>query len=70
MLTTSIERLEEIEQERLEVFADTSFQEWMKEFRVGRLATKPKDRASDMMDLWTNKHGIKNSFNQVINNLK
>lgn len=70
MLTTSIERLEQIEQERLEVFADKSFQEWMKEFRVGRLAAKPKDRAGDMMDLWTNKHGIKNNFNQVINNLK
>jgi hypothetical protein len=70
MLTTSIERLEQIEQERLEIFADTSFQEWMKEFKVGRLAIKPKDGASDMMNLWTNKHGIKNSFNQVINNLK
>ncbi len=26
--------------------------------------------ANDMMSLWTNEHGIKNSFNQVISNLK
>lgn len=70
MLTTSIERLEEIEQDRLKVFADASFQEWMKELGVGRLAARPVDRASDMMNLWTDKHGIKNSFKQVINNLK
>ena len=70
MLTTSVERLEQIEQDRLEVFADVSFQEWMKEFGVGRLASRPEDRARDMMSLWTDKNGVRNSFNYVISKLK
>jgi len=70
MITTSVERLEQIEQERQEVFADVAFQEWMKELGVSRLASKPVDRSRYMMSLWTDKNGMRNSFNRVINNLK
>lgn len=70
MFTTSVERLEQIEQERQEVFSDKSFQRWMKELRVGRMAPKPKDRAMDMMKLWTNKSGDRNPFTNIINNLR
>ena len=66
----SVERLEEIDQERKRVFSDQAFHQWMKELRVGVLAHKPVDGAIEMMSLWTDKHGVKNSFEYVISKLK
>ena len=66
----SIERLEEIDIERERTMHDKSFQAWMKELGVSRLAIKHRDQASEMMNLWTNKYGDRNSFNYVISKLK
>jgi len=50
MITTSIERLEEIEIERSKVIADPDFQRWMKELKVSRLWTclEPRLRANEL----------------------
>lgn len=40
----STERLEEIEQERMEVMCDKSFQDWMKELNVSRSYSDPSPR--------------------------
>jgi hypothetical protein len=42
MITTSIERLEEIEIERSEVIADPAFQVWMKELNVSQSWSNPE----------------------------
>lgn len=61
-----IERLKEIEQERSEVYADNSFQEWMKELKVSRLAPRYQNRASEVMSMWTDRYGTKNTFDYLI----
>jgi len=44
MITTSIERLEEIEIERSEVIADPAFQAWMRELNVSQSWSNPEPR--------------------------
>ena len=44
MITTSIERLEEIEIERSEVIADPAFQVWMRELSVSQSYVDPEPR--------------------------
>jgi hypothetical protein len=42
MLTTiSLERLDQIENERAQTFNDPSFIKWMKRFKVSRMASNP-----------------------------
>lgn len=48
----SLERLQEIEELRNRTIADENFQEWVKELKVGRMATKSTGLASDMMRSW------------------
>ena len=50
MITTSIERLEEIEIERSKVIADPAYQVWMRELNVSRLWTclEPRLRAKEL----------------------
>lgn len=66
MLTVSIDRLEQIELEREQTVSDPSFQAWMKELKVGRMAKKPNDQASDMMSLWKDNEGRSHSFKQIV----
>jgi hypothetical protein len=58
----SIERLIEIEEERNEVMMDRGFQAWVRDLNVSRLSRRHIDRASEVMSLWTNKHGERNTF--------
>ena len=44
MITTSIERLEEIEIERSEVIADPAYQAWMRELNVSQSYVDPEPR--------------------------
>ena len=44
MITTSIERLEQIEIERSEVIADPAFQVWMRELSVSQSYVDPEPR--------------------------
>ncbi len=44
MITTSIERLEQIELERSEVIANPAFQVWMKELNVSQSYVNPEPR--------------------------
>lgn len=62
----SIERLIEIEEERSVVIGDKDFQAWVKELNVGRLSKRYTDRASEVMSLWTNRYGERNTFNYLI----
>ena len=50
MITTSIERLEQIEIERSKVIADPAYQVWMRELNVSRLWTclEPRLRAKEL----------------------
>lgn len=66
----SLERLEEIHLEREETMSTASFQAWMKELGVSLTAHRPHDQASDMMSMWKDKHGNRNSFKQIVASLK
>jgi len=44
MITTSIERLEQIEIERSEVIADPNFQLWMRELNVSQSYVNPESK--------------------------
>jgi len=68
MITTSIERLEQIELERFEVMANPAYQAWMKELNVSQsyVNQEPRQRAKEMMSLWTGKAGELNSFTAVV----
>jgi hypothetical protein len=44
MITTTIERLEQIELERSEVIADPNFQVWMRELNVSQSWSNPEPR--------------------------
>lgn len=66
----TLERLEQIEQERTETMLSKDFQEWVRELHIGRMAPKHHNRASEMMALWTDQNGMRNSFNQVILSIK
>jgi hypothetical protein len=44
MITTSIERLEQIELERSEVIANPAFQVWMRELNVSQSWSNPEPR--------------------------
>ena len=44
MITTSIERLEQIELERSEVIANPAFQVWMRELNVSQSYVNPEPR--------------------------
>ena len=44
MITTSIERLEQIEIERSEVIADPAYQAWMRELNVSQSYVDPEPR--------------------------
>ena len=50
MLSTSIERLEQIEQERQKVIGDPAYQQWMRELNVSQSYSEPTGRlnARDM----------------------
>jgi hypothetical protein len=69
-MNTSLERLQEIEAEREAIMSDINFQQWLQEYKVGRMATKPVSQAREMMSLWKNKEGVLNSFAIVVGRLK
>jgi hypothetical protein len=52
MINTTIERLEQIEQEREQTMMDKQFQQWMKKLNVSRLYTDKTGvlRANELMD--------------------
>jgi hypothetical protein len=52
MINTTIERLEQIEQEREQTMMDKQFQQWMKKLNVSRLYTDKTGvlRANELMN--------------------
>ena len=52
MINTTIERLEQIENEREQTMMDKQFQQWMKKLNVSRLYTDKTGvlRANELMD--------------------
>jgi hypothetical protein len=52
MINTTIERLEQIEQEREQTMMDKQFQQWMKKMNVSRLYTDKTGvlRANELMN--------------------
>ena len=54
MITVSVERLQEIEQERVQTQSDIQFQTWMTELNVGRMYVdrQPILHAQDAMQDW------------------
>jgi hypothetical protein len=52
MINTTIERLEQIEQEREQTMMDKQFQQWMKKLNVSRLYTDKTGiiKANELMD--------------------
>lgn len=55
-MNTSIERLEEIEFERIQTQSNPAYQEWVKNLNVSRLHIDREGilRANDMMKMWGN----------------
>jgi hypothetical protein len=53
-MNITIERLEQIENERVNTFMDPNFRDWLKQFNVSRLCSKREgiDRANQMMEDW------------------
>jgi hypothetical protein len=53
-MNITIERLEQIENERVNTFMDPNFRDWLKQFNVSRLCSKREgiDRANQMMADW------------------
>jgi len=53
-MNTTIERLEEIENERVKTFMDPAFRDWLKQFNVSRLCSKHEgiDNARRIMADW------------------
>jgi hypothetical protein len=64
MITTSIERLEQIEQERNETMSDTQFREWLKQLNVSRLYTSNEGilNAKRIMEQWDNEENKRCSY--------
>jgi len=64
MITTSIERLEQIEQERNETMSDAQFREWLKQLNVSRLYTSNEGilNAKHMMEQWDNEDNKLGSY--------
>ena len=62
-MNVSIERLEQIEQERLKTMSDKKFQKWMKQLNVSQSYSEPTGRlnARDM----NNQYDYKN-FNMLV----
>ena len=62
-MNVSIERLEQIEQERQEVIGDPAYQQWMRELNVSQSYSEPTGRlnARDM----NNQYDYKN-FNMLV----
>lgn len=56
-MNISIERLEQIENERVNTFMDPAFREWSKSLNVSRMCVGREgvDRANHMMDQWQEK---------------
>ena len=54
MLNLSVQRLEQIEKERNEVYSTKEYQQWMSELNVSRMYVdnQPIQRANDIMKLW------------------
>lgn len=55
-MNTSIERLEEIEFERIQTQSNPAYQDWVKNLNVSRLHIDREGilRANDMMKMWGN----------------
>ena len=55
-MNTSIERLEEIELERIQTQSNPAYQDWVKNLNVSRLHIDRQGilRANDMMKMWGN----------------
>lgn len=70
MLNVTTERLQQIEAEREQTFSNPDFQKWFRELNIGVLAQKASTQAQDMMNLWTDRHGNRNSFQRVVARLK
>lgn len=64
MNTITIERLNEIEQQRNETIATPEFQTWFKQLNVSRLHVDKTGiiRANDMMEQWNNKDNKRGSY--------
>ena len=64
MITTSIERLEQIEQERNETMSDAQFREWLKQLNVSRLYTSNEGilNAKRIMEQWDNEENKRCSY--------
>lgn len=69
MTNTTIERLIEIENEREQTIMDKDFQKWFAEMNVSQSYVDPIGfiKAKEIMNMWTNKHGERNSFNILVN---
>jgi hypothetical protein len=65
-MNITFERLEQIESERQATLSSPEFRKWVKEMKVGRVYTnnEPRERAMEMMKLWSNKDGL-NSFANI-----
>lgn len=67
----TIEKLQEIEDLRSRTMADTNFQRWMKEMKIGIMASnKHNCRARDMMRLWQEDSGRIKGFDLVVSKLR
>jgi len=68
-MNVSIERLNQIEQERQVTASDPAYRKWVEELNVSRLhtASDSKINAKLIMGLWTDKHGRPNSFLSIAN---
>jgi len=64
MTTITIERLEQIEQERNETTATPEFQAWMKQLNVSRLHVDKTGiiRAAEIMKQWTDNNTKRGSY--------
>lgn len=64
MITTTIERLEQIEQERNETMSDAQFREWLKQLNVSRLYTSNEGilNAKRIMEQWDNEDNKRCSY--------
>lgn len=54
----SLERLQQIEEERAQTALDPAFHEWMHQLNIGRLCVDKEGivRAKQMMQQWNNNH--------------
>lgn len=70
-MNTSIERLEQIELERLQTFGNPDYQNWVRELNVSRLYIDRSGilKANEIMALWGQSENNKSIFANIKLNL-